>query len=199
MKSPLPFLWVILILMPGCNNNKSKDTSTLISEKGKENVTVDIKQMENAAADMQKQKTQLEKLTPLTVEQLKALLPQTLMGVSRKNYDANTTMGAGLATANYELNDSMNLKLNIYDCAGPGGAGIYSLQYLSMINMQQESDEEYTKTFEFNGSKAFEHCEKTDNNCTFTYFTGGRFLVTLEGDHIGAEALKQTARGLDIK
>ena len=155
--------------------------------------------MQNAAEDMEKQKSELEKLTPLTLDQLKAMIPETMMGVPRTNFEANQAMGAGLATAKYEINDSTDVKLNIYDCAGSGGAGIYSLQYLGMMNIQQESDEEYTKTVDFNGGKAYEHCNKINQRLHLTYFAGGRFLVTLEGDHVGADALKQAAKGLDIK
>jgi hypothetical protein len=108
-------------------------------------------------------------------------------------------MGAGVANGRYEINDSMDVKLSVWDCAGPGGAGIYGMQYLSMIDIQQESDDEYTKTIDFNGGKAHEHCNKSSNDCTFTYFAGGRFLVTLEGDHVSADALKEAAKGLNIK
>ena len=99
----------------------------------------------------------------------------------------------------YKRQDSTIASLSIYDCAGSAGAGIYSLQFLGMMNMQQESDDEYTKTVEFNGANAFEHCDKTTNDCTFTYFAGGRYLVTLEGRNVGADALKQAARALNIK
>ena len=199
MKQLSLFLLAAIVLLAACNNNKSKDTTTFTSEDGKEKVTVDLKKMQNAVADMEKQKKELEKLTPLTIDQLKGMIPETLMGVARTRYEANSAMGAGLAQGEYKINDSVDVKLNIYDCAGPGGAGIYSLQYLGMMNMEQDSDEEYTKTIEFNGGKAFEHCEKISNDCTITWFAGGRFLVSLEGDHIGADALKQAAGGLNIK
>ena len=199
MKRLSLFLLAAVILIAACNNKKPKDSITITSEDGQEQVTIDPTQMQNAAEDMEKQKNELEKLAPLTIEQLKAMLPETLMGVPRKSYEANASMGAGLATAKYEINDSMDVKLNIYDCAGPAGAGIYGMQYLGMMNIQQESDDEYTKSVDFNGGKAFEHCEKSTNDCTLTYFAGRRFLVTLEGDHVGADALKQAAKGLDIK
>jgi len=186
-------------LLVACNNKKPKETNVFTSADGKETVTVDAQKMQNAAQDMEKQKAELEKLTPLTLDQLKAMIPETLMGAKRTNYSANTAMGAGSAQGDYQLNDSSKLSLNIYDCAGSAGAGIYSMQYMSMFNFQQDSDEEYTKTIDFNGGKAFEHCEKATNNCTLSYFSGGRFMVTLEGDHVGAAALKQAASGLNIK
>lgn len=199
MKRIISLLVATTMLLIACNNNKPKETNVFTSPDGKETVTVDAQKMQNAAQDMEKQKTELEKLTPLSMDQLKAMIPETLMGAKRTNYSASTAMGAGLANGEYELNDSTRLKLNVYDCAGSAGAGIYSMQYMSMFNFQQESDEEYTKTIDFNGGKAFEHCEKATNNCTLSYFSGGRFLVTLEGDHVGAAALKQAAGGLNIK
>jgi len=199
MKRIISLLVATNMLLIACNNNKPKETNVFTSPDGKETVTVDAQKMQNAAQDMEKQKAELEKLTPLTMDQLKAMIPETLMGAKRTNYSASTAMGAGSAQGDYELNDSSRLSLNIYDCAGSAGAGIYSMQYMSMFNFQQDSDEEYTKTIDFNGGKAFEHCEKATNNCTLSYFSGGRFLVTLEGDHVGAAALKQAAGGLNIK
>lgn len=199
MRHILSFLMAVTLLFAACNNNKPKETTVITSPDGNEKVTIDTRQMQNAAEDMEKQKTALEKLTPLTLDQLKVMIPENLMGAKRTNFEANSAMGAGLARGEYELNDSTRITLNIYDCAGPAGSGIYSMQYLGMYNLQQESDEEYTKTIEFNGGKAFEHCEKATNDCTLSYFSGGRFMVTLEGDHVGAEALKQAASGLNIK
>lgn len=188
-----------IITLASCNNNKPKETITIPSEDGKESVTLDVNQMKDAAQDMEKAKEELGKLTPLSLDQLKTLLPETLMGAKRTSFDVNASSGAGLATAEYELNDSSRISLNIYDCAGPGGAGIYSMQFLGMMNIQQESEEEYTKSIDINGGKGFEHCDKTSNDCEITYFSGGRFLVTLEGDHVGASALKAVAGQLKIK
>jgi hypothetical protein len=196
MKKASSLILAAVLLLAACNNNKPK-TATITTDDGK--VTFDANKMQSAAEDMEKQKKELEKLSPLTIDQLKAMIPETLMGAKRTNFQASTTMGAGLATGEYQINDSTNVKLNIYDCAGTAGAGIYSLQYLGMMNIQQESDDEYTKTVDFNGGKAYEHCNKSSNECTITYFSGGRFLVTLEGDHVGADALKDAAKGLNIK
>lgn len=198
MKRFLLLSLIFLIIATACNNNKKADSSGVNGD----STTIEspeAKKMQNAAEDMEKKKDELSKLKPLTMDELKALLPETLMGSARTSFDVNSSMGAGLGSAEYSLTDSTNVSLSIYDCAGSAGAGIYSLQFLGMMNMQQESDDEYTKTVEFNGANAFEHCDKTTNDCTFTYFAGGRYLVTLEGRNVGAEALKQAARALNIK
>ena len=198
MKWILSPIVIIILFFTACNNDKGNET-TIVSEDGTEKVTIDVKQMQNAAEEMEKKKEELSKLKPLTLDELKTLIPETLMGTARINYEVNSSMGAGLASGEYQLTDSTKLYLSIYDCAGSAGAGIYSLQFLGMMNIEQESDDEYTKTVEFNGANAFEHCDKSSNDCTFTYFAGGRYLVTLEGDNVGADALKQAARTMNIK
>lgn len=186
MKSIFTFLLAATTVLAACNNNKP----------GEERTDTPI---QNAVKDVKKQEDELSKLQPLGLEQLKAMIPESLMGAKRTNIEANSSSGAGLAQGEYELNDSTTITLNIYDCGGPAGAGIYSMQYLGLENLQQETDEEYTRAIDFNGGKAFEQCEKATNDCTLSYFAGGRFMVTLESDHVGAEALKQAARGLNIK
>jgi hypothetical protein len=189
---------MISVTLFACNNHKTKET-TITSEDGKEKVTVDVTQMQNAAKEMEKKKEELENLTPLSTDQLKAMIPATILGGKQTSIDANSSMGAVQASGEYEINDSTTINLNIIDCAGSGGAGIYSLQYLGMLNVQEDNDDEYTKTIDFNGSKAFEHCDKASNDCTITYFAGGRFLVALQGAHIGAPALREAASHLNIK
>ena len=141
----IPFLLLVATtVLAACNNKKPGEKKT-----------VTITPIQNVADDVQKQKEALNKLQPLSLDQLKAMIPESLIGAKRTNSEANSSMGAGLAYAEYALNDSTQISLNIYDCAGPAGAGIYSMQYLGLFNPQEENDEEYTKTIDFNGGKAF--------------------------------------------
>ncbi|MBC7875351.1 MAG: hypothetical protein H7Y01_15225, partial [Ferruginibacter sp.] len=155
--------------------------------------------LQDAALDMQQVKEDLAKLTPLSPDELKALLPEELMGTSRSGADVNANIGASVASADYKINDSTSLQLSIVDCAGPGGAGIYAIQYLGMFNVQEEDEEEYTKTIDINGGKAFENCRKTRKSCTLTFFSENRFLVSLEGDNMEIDVLKDLAKGLKLK
>jgi hypothetical protein len=199
MKRISSLMLALIMLMTACNNKKPKDTITMTSEDGKEKVTVNVNQMQDAANEMQKATEDLQKLPPLSLDQLKALIPEELMGGKKTRYNATSAMGAGMATAEYKINDSTDIKLTLYDCGGPGGAGIYSMQYLGMMNMESESEDEYTKSIDFNGGRAFEQCKKTRVECTLTYFAGGRFLVSLNGDNVNADGLKQAAKSLNVK
>ena len=196
----ISFLAVVIILaLIACNDKKPGEKTTITSNDGKEKVTIDPKNIQSMAVEMEKKKEELSKLTPLTNDELKALLPESISGTARTDLNVSNAMGAGLAHAQYEMNDSTDIRIDIYDCAGTAGAGIYSMQYLAMWDMQQETETEYTKTIDFNGGEGFEHCHKINGRCTLTYFAGGRFLVSIEGRHTGIDALKKAAGELDLK
>ena len=191
-------LIVAALLTTACNSNKKKDEKTT-SENKETTANTDAKTVPNNMTDLQKATEDLQKLPPLSLDELKALIPQELMGGKRSSYNATAAMGSGVANAEYTINDSTNVKLMVYDCGGPGGAGIYSMQYLGMFNMESENEHEYTKTIDFNGGKAIEKCQKDRNDCSLTYFTGKRFLVELESNNVGIDGLKQAANSLNIK
>jgi len=190
------FLAIIFLSLVAC---KSKKTSglTITSEDGKEKVTVDPGNLQKAAQEMQDRNEELKKLKPLTLEELKALVPGEIMGAKQSDYNAVNYTGAEQVSAKYKIDDSTKVELSVIDCAGAAGAGIYSMRFL--MNFEQDNEQEYTKTVEFKGNKAVENCKKTRNECSLTYFTGDRFLVVLNGDNVGIDKLKDIAGSLNIK
>lgn len=198
MKPYLAILLSIAISLISCDSSISSGKSNKINADSlaKENAAAEkIKAAEEAS---EKTKDGLAKLLPFTETELKALLPETLMEASQADAEVSSSSGALSATAKYEISDSSGVTLTIFDCAGPEGVGIYNMQYLSMVNAEEENDEEYTKPVTINGSKGMEHCDKTSNDCTLTWFSK-RFLVTLEGENTGATMLKKAAMGLKLK
>ena len=198
MKHAFILLCAAVCLLTACNNNK-KPGITVTSEDGKTTTTIQPNELAKVSDDFQKKTEELQKLSPYTLDQMKALLPEELAGTKRSKFSANSAMGAAYAEGEYPINDSANLELKIFDCAGQAGAGIYSMQYLGMMNFQSESDDEYTKTSEFNGGRAVEHHNKKNNRSTLTYLAGDRLLVTLEGRNTGIDLLKKVAGNLSLK
>ena len=192
------FTCIAILLLIACNSNKKKGV-TVTSEDGKTTTTVDASSLAETSDALQKKAEELKKLTPYTLDQMKGFLPEELAGGKRSNFSANSMMGAAFAQATYKINDSTDIHVNLYDCAGEAGAGIYSLQYLGMMNFQSESDEEYSKTIEFKGGKAIEHARKDGSRSTLTYVASDRLLVTLEGRNTSVDQLKQMAGSLNLK
>jgi len=195
--------FVAFIMLPllfvSCNDDKSKDNDAGNSKNDKEQAIKDTSNVKDAAKDLQQLKEELSSQTPLTPDEIKAKVPEKLMDTAPSDVDANTAMGATVANADYKINDSTRLKLEIVDCAGPGGAGLFGMQYLDMINANSGDEDEYLKTIDFNGGKAFESCKKKSSQCSITFLSGNRFLVSLIGDNVGIDALKELAKGLQIK
>lgn len=196
MRKIILFLLTASLLAIACNDNKkSGEGNTEPSKTNKQTEPV----TKGTFTDYQKTKDELEKLTPYTEEQMKALIPEELMGGIRTDLDISNEMGALIAAADYIIQDSIKARLEIVDCAGPGGAGLFGIQYISMMNVNTEDDDEYIRTIEFKGDKAFENCKKKRNRCTLAWFDGKRFLVSLRGDYTGIDAVKEAAKKLEFK
>ncbi len=95
--------------------------------------------------------------------------------------------------------DTTEIKLSVFDCAGEAGSGIYGLNYWAKMNMQSETSSGYTKTVDFNGGRAVDTYDKNSGESTFTYAANDRLLIVLTGRNIGSDVLKQTAQGLNLK
>lgn len=186
-------------LLLACNNDK-KITHTEKHEDGTVTTTsFNVDNIEDQADEMSSRMEKLKTLTPLTLDELKALLPGELSGVPRSNFNANSTMGFAMAESEYQKDDTTEYKISIYDCAGEAGSGIYGLSYWAKMNMQQESSDGYTKTIDFQGDKAVESYKKDDNESSLTYVVGERLLVVLTGRNIGMDQLKGIAKDLKLK
>lgn len=186
-------------LLIACNDNKKAGEVTIKGKDGEE-VTVNMNEMSKAAEKMKDRSEELQKLTPLSLDELKALLPAEIMGAKRDNMEAMKMAGlANFAKADYKINDSTEISLYVFDCAGSAGAGYYNMAFFGLMNFEQDNESEYTKTTEFKGDKAIEKCRKDRAECEFMCFAGDRYLVQLKGDNVGIDQLKQVAGGLNIK
>ncbi|MFL5774056.1 MAG: hypothetical protein ACJ75F_12920 [Flavisolibacter sp.] len=148
---------------------------------------------------MTKKMDELKKLSPLGMDQLKELLPDTLLGIKRTNFSYNSAMGYSLAQADYEKNNKTDIRMVVYDCAGQAGAEWYSMNYLTKSTMEAANENGYTKTVDFNGGKAIENYDKTINVTTFTYLANDRILVVLTGRNVKSDDLKVAAEKLKMK
>lgn len=200
MKQILPAL-VATLLLSSCGNDakvkhveKNGDGTTTTTSYDMDK----LKEMSASTDVVTKKIEELKKLSPLTLDQLKALLPEKLAGIKRTDYNTSSSMGYAVAEGEYKKDDNTSIKLMVYDCAGEAGSTMYTLTYWGAINVQQESEREYTKTIDFNGGKAIENYEKDRKKSTFTYVTNDRLLVVLTGRNMEPSALKDLAEDLDF-
>src|SRR5688572_13390939 len=125
MKYLAPFAAVLIML--ACNNDKKSGDVTVTSENGKSPATADASSMNRAAEAQQKQAEELQKLSPYTLDQMKTLLPEELAGAKRSDISVTSSMGAPYAEGSYPINDSTEIAVKVFDCAGHAGSGIYNM------------------------------------------------------------------------
>ena len=186
----------LALLIVSCKNNESStQTGTTDSITVKKDSTANID-----PSDLQQIKTELENLTPMSEQELSALLPSDLSGITGSEKVTSTGMGVLSVSAIYQKNDSTSIKVEIVDCAGPAGAGLFSVQYAGIDENLTGDDESTFKVTTFKGFKAIESCLKTrPEDCTFTWFDGKRLLVFMEGKNSGLEQLKRSAVELELQ
>jgi hypothetical protein len=185
------------IVIASCNSNPGK--ITVKSDGGKSTATVDLNSAEKNTQQMQNKAEELKKLAPLSVDQLKGLLPEELAGIKRSTYNASTSMGFAVGEAEYRKDDNTSIKLVVYDCAGEAGSAFYSMSYWMKMNMQSESDNGYTKTVDLSNGKAVETYDKSSNRYTLVYLGNDRILVSLEGDNVPLETIRDAVKSLNMK
>lgn len=177
------------------------DKITIKDEKGNK-TTVDVSSITEAAKNIEEnagKAEELKKLTPLSIDQVKALIPNELMGMQRSSFSANSAMGVSVGKGTYKGEGDKELNIEIIDCAGEMGASWYTMRYFSLWNFQQEDDNGYQKTIDFNGGKAIEKYSKSNDRYELTYFGNDRFIVNVDGEKVGLDAIKQVANNLTLK
>ena len=199
MKRIFVSLLAICIVFAACKGRNDK--ITVKDEKGNK-ATIDVSSVNEAAKKIEESANEaekLKKLTPLSIDQVKALIPNELLGMQRSSFSANSAMGVSVGKGTYKGDGDKELDIEIIDCAGEMGASWYTMRYFALWNFQQEDDNGYQKTIDFNGGKAIEKYTKSNDRYELTYFGNDRFIVNVDGEKVGLEAVKQVASNLSLK
>jgi hypothetical protein len=182
---------LISIVFIACSSDKKPAT---------DNKEATVKSMTSTPEDDKEKKTEeLKKAPQLTLEQMRALLPAELDSAREKNYLASTQFGYGLASVEYPKTKSRGIKVTLYDCAGEAGAVNYFENYWNHLNVQNQTENEFTKTIDFEGSKAVETFKKDMNLSTLTFVIRDRLVIVMEGKNMSPEDLERAAKKLHTK
>lgn len=159
-----------------------------------------VKSMTAAPVDEKTQKTEeLKKATPLTLEQMRVLLPHELDSATERNYLASTQFGYGLASAEYPKTKGRGIKVTLYDCAGEMGASNYFENYWDDLNVNEATENGFKKTIDFEGGKAVETYKKDMDLSTLTFVMRGRLVIVMEGKKMAPDELERAAKQLHRK
>lgn len=183
----------LVLLLAGCGG---KDDASAESKASLGDAIIAVSKLDDvadASKSMEKHLEELKKLTPISNEQLKSALPETLGDIARSSFEINNAMGFHLAEAKYEK-DAHNFNLQITDGAGEMGASMVAMvEMASAMNAESESQTGYTKQFSIGGAKGSEKQDKTDaNNVTneLTLVVANRYVLVVKSSVGDMDTLK---------
>lgn len=186
-----------------CSKEESKQKA---KSGGLSDVVSNVKnysKINSSVQDVSKNIETLKKMTPLTNEELKALLPEELLALKRKELSVgdNAMMQLASAEAKYSDGDQKKIKLEIMDGAGETGSAMVSILMMSFnMNKEKITETGYEKTAEINGNKAIIKENSGDNyvNSSIQMVAKNRYLITLTGDGISYDDLEKALNQLKL-
>ena len=154
----------------------------------------------NTVIDPKQQKLEsLKSSAPVDLEVLKNLLPEKLMDIKRSHFSVSSSMGYGMAHADYERNNQTGVRVTYYDCSGEAGAGIFESIYWNRLNQSKEDETSTLKTINVAGARAIEKFDKETKVTTFTFLANEKILVIISGRNIDPSTLKDNIQNFQFK
>jgi len=134
---------------------------------------------------------------------LKELLPDEINGMPRTSSDGekNSAMGFTMsrAEARYETQGTnSSIKIQISDVGAMTGAAAMATYAWASVEVDRENQTGYEKTTTIKGYRGYEKFDRQTNYGELSLMVGGRFMVELEGNEVGMDALKAALDKLDL-
>ncbi len=187
-------------LMLSCGNQKKEE-----GDSGSGSVidkVSNLNKMANSADKMEELSAKLKKLTPLTNDELKAAVPETLDGLKRKSFSAGGYAVAGMSTIEAEYGDDAKyVKVGIIDGAGESGSAIISLMAMTLsMDRESESNGTVSKTVDVNGIRSITEETKSENSVSSSikFLYKDRYSVNLDGTQYTLQELEAFLKSLKL-
>ncbi|ATP58427.1 hypothetical protein CPT03_19150 [Pedobacter ginsengisoli] len=187
-------------LMLSCGNQKKEE-----GDSGSGSVidkVSNLNKMANSADKMEELSAKLKKLTPLTNDELKAAVPETLDGLKRKSFSAGGYAVAGMSTIEAEYGDDAKyVKVGIIDGAGESGSAIISLMAMTLsMDRESESNGTVSKNVDVNGIRSITEETKSENSISSSikFLYKDRYSVNLDGTQYTLQELETFLKSLKL-
>jgi hypothetical protein len=191
------FTFVLVLLLFSCKDNpvseKIKETQQNVS-----NTTKAVKELNTMQDDIEA----LQKIEPLTNEELKAWLPDAVEGMKRTGFKAGQTSYIKIASieATYATDaKDKQFQVQVIDGAGEmGAAATAGMRMLFSQEFEEEDEYRWRKTVKKDGMKAIEEYKKSDNYSEIQFMYDGRFYVKASGTNMSIDETWEAIDELDL-
>jgi hypothetical protein len=137
--------------------------------------------------------------TPISAQELKALLPETLARLERKSFEAQSGEAMGIAgssaNATYGSGDKQ-ISLSVNDMGGLGAVG--TLAAWANVTVDRETDGTVEKVYKQGGRTVREEYHKDGSSAEYTVILKNGVIVEAKGRGVDPVAMKQATEGLNL-
>ncbi|MFP2997838.1 hypothetical protein ABN763_18135 [Spongiivirga sp. MCCC 1A20706] len=155
------------------------------------------------ANSVQTEIERLQKLTPISNEQLKTWLPESVAGLKRAGFKVGQAgyMKINSVEGTYKDESSKKrLKVQVIDGAGPTGSVLIpSYGLLGNIDSEMEDEYKHEKTVTVGGIKARQTFNKKRTSTTLTFLYNKRFMVQVDGTDMTPEETWGMVKKIQLK
>ncbi len=162
-----------------------------------------LNQVDIAKLDGMKMVGQGEAFEPVDQAGLKALLPESLPGMSRSNASAQKASALGIKTSSAEgdYTDGANgsVKVAITDMGNLSGITMLGYAWLA-AEIDNENDRGYERTAKYKGHPAYEKFDKDGDyqHSEIQVVVSQRFVVSVEGNGVSMDKVKAAIDRVDL-
>jgi hypothetical protein len=197
-------LAVAILFMLSCSNSPKKEaeeqSGTSIS-KAVEGVG-NLSKLSKSAEKMEALTAKLKNLTPVSKDELKAVVPENIGDFKRKSYSAgNSVADINSVQAEYSKGDEKRISINILDGAGESGSAIVALMAMGLsVDSESEENGTVTKNIEVDGVRYSTEDTKTESRVgsSIKFLHNDRYDVTLTGEGYNLSELQAFLKSLDL-
>ena len=158
----------------------------------------------DAAKNWEKIQEKLASETPRSNDEIKALFPENLAGMSRKSFSVGDAqmMGVNGGEAKYSNDDDKSVEVSIMDGAGEMGSSMVAMYAITLaMETEEETETGYSKTTKFNGNRATVKENTYDGRVDSEIITlfAERYIVSLDGSGLSLKELEKMFNELNLK
>jgi hypothetical protein len=138
---------------------------------------------------------------PVDFRELKALMPPSLAGLTRRSAEGSRSKIMGIAASSaeavYEDGKGGRMKVSITDAGTLTGLASLAVAWVS-VEIDKEGDSGYERTTTIDGRKAYERYDKATRTGKLDVVAAGRFLVAAEANGLDMKGFRAAIERLDF-
>ena len=142
-----------------------------------------------------------KRVDPVSIDQLKPLVPEQFAGLPRtsSNAERNGIAGIMVAKAESEYSDGAGRSASLEIVDSGGATGMLGMASWAALQGERENDQVSERTERVGGRLVHQKRSKTGDNHEYNIVIGDRFIVSAKGDGIEFDALRSAASSLDLQ